>query len=128
MEILTSASLEQQPAVPGGYRGVLDSGLGVESESGPVKPSSALKALTKITHIEYILRPCALWDMNQFLLLSISRATQHYNDDHHIFMMEIHHINDDVIHFHIAKLCMTCGIQPLSLIERELKTFSVSCI
>lgn len=38
VEILTSASLEQEPAVPGGYRGVLGSGLGVES---PVRASKA---------------------------------------------------------------------------------------
>lgn len=54
------------------------------------------------------------------------KTTQYYNDDHHMFMMEIYHTNDDVIYFHIAKLCMTCGIQLSNLIERELKTFSIS--
>lgn len=95
-------------------------------QSGPVKPRSALRALTKTTHMEYILRPCALWDMTHFLLLSISRTMQYYNYDNHIFMMEIYHINDAVIYFHIAKLCMTCGSPLSNLIERELKTFSVS--
>lgn len=97
------------------------------AQSGPVKPSSALRALMKTTHMECILRPCALWDMSHFLLLSVPRrATQYYSDEHHILMMEIHHTNDDVIYSHIAKLCMTCVFQPSNLIERELKTFSIS--